>query len=203
MLSLTGWGFNIAPADIDESAIEGENPEQYVLRVAETKAKAVKEMTPNGPIIIAADTTVADEGKILGKPTDEADARHVLRSLRDRNHQVYTAISIYDPKKDRFINDLATTDVPMRNYSDDEIEAYLLTGDPFDKAGSYAIQHSEFRPVDKLEGCYANVVGLPLCHLLRQMLKMEIQKQVDLPSACQKALNYDCLIFKQVLRGNL
>lgn len=203
LLALSGWTFNVSPADVDETPIHGEEPDQYVLRVAEEKARAIKENYSHDQIIIAADTTVAHQGKILGKPVDSAEARQVLQSLRNQSHQVYTGISIYDPATDHFISDLATTDVPMRNYSDDEIDSYILTGDPFDKAGSYAIQHPEFRPVDQLEGCYANVVGLPLCHLLRNLEKLDIQSQTDLPIACQKDLGFDCPVTQQILRGDL
>ncbi len=203
LLSLSGWKFEIAPADVDETPLPGESPDLYVLRVAEDKARKVKNDLPNGSIIIAADTTVAYENGILGKPVDAEDARQVLKKLRNKSHQVYTGISIYDPVKDIFLSDLATTEVPMRNYSDEEIQTYILTGDPFDKAGSYAIQHPEFHPVENLVGCYANVVGLPLCHLLRIYNKMEIKSKTDLPSVCQKDLAYDCSITEKVLRGVL
>ena len=203
LLSLGGWKFEISPADVDETPLPGEKPDLYVLRVAEDKARKVKQALPNELIILAADTTVAYQGELLGKPVDEEDARQVLRNLRNKSHQVYTGISIYDPINDRFLNDLATTDVPMRDYSDEEIEIYILTGDPFDKAGSYAIQHPEFHPVDHLAGCYANIVGLPLCHLLRTLNQIGVQSQTDLPMACQKDLSFDCTVTEKVLRGVL
>lgn len=91
----------------------------------------------------------------------------------------------------------------MRDYSDEEIEAYIATGDPFDKAGSYAIQHPEFRPVEHLTGCYANVVGLPLCHLARAAAQFGYAAADDLPAACQMKLEYECTVFDQVLKGDL
>jgi MAF protein len=203
LLSLGGWDFEVFPADVDETPLPGEKPDHYVLRVAEQKARRVKRDYPRGSIILAADTTVAHQGKILGKPVDEEDARQTLINLRNQSHHVYTGISIYDPVYDKFLTDLATTAVPMRNYSDEEIEAYILTGDPFDKAGSYAIQHSEFHPVDNLAGCYANVVGLPLCHLLRTFTKIGLPSLTDLPQACQKDLSFDCSVSEKVLRGVL
>jgi predicted house-cleaning NTP pyrophosphatase (Maf/HAM1 superfamily) len=87
----------------------------------------------------------------------------------------------------------------MRNYSIPEIEAYIATGDPLDKAGAYAIQHPEFRPVEKLEGCYATVVGLPLCHLVRALRDLGTEVSADVPSSCQEHHNYDCPIFDQIL----
>ena len=91
----------------------------------------------------------------------------------------------------------------MRDYSDEEIEAYIETGDPFDKAGSYAIQHPDFHPVMHLSGCYANVVGLPLCHLARAFAQVGLSVADDLPAACQSALTYDCTVFDQVQEGVL
>ena len=203
LLSLGGWDFEISPADVDETPLPGEKPDHYVLRVAEFKARKVKQDFPKGSIILAADTTVAYQGEILGKPLDEEDARQTLKNLRNKSHHVYTGISIYDPLGDKFLTDLATTAVPMRDYTDEEIEAYIITGDPFDKAGSYAIQHPEFHPVDHLAGCYANVVGLPLCHLLRTLNKIGVQSLTDLPEACQKDLSFDCSVSEKVLRGVL
>jgi predicted house-cleaning NTP pyrophosphatase (Maf/HAM1 superfamily) len=87
----------------------------------------------------------------------------------------------------------------MRNYSETEISAYIATGDPSDKAGAYAIQHAGFHPVEQMEGCYANVVGLPLCHLTRTLGKLGITPDSSVPAACQEALRYQCPVFEQVL----
>ena len=172
LIQLTGWSFRVQPADVDESVLPGEPADEYVLRLAEVKARAVASYAAPGELIVAADTTVADGDEILGKPVGAAEARAVLASLRGRVHQVYTALAVYEPASDRLTTELAATDVPMREYTDEEIEAYIATGDPFDKAGSYAIQHAEFRPVENLTGCYANVVGLPLCHLVRAAARL-------------------------------
>jgi len=203
LLSLAGWMFNIVPADVDETPLPGEAPEPYVLRLAETKARAVASQGPDGQVFLAADTTVADQGKILGKPEDADEAMQMLKELRGRSHQVFTAIAVYQPELDQLYTDLAATDVPMRDYTDQEIEAYIQTGDPFDKAGSYAIQHPEFKPVDHLSGCYANVVGLPLCHLVRTLRKLDIHPGLDVPAACQQELGYDCPVYPKVLKGEL
>lgn len=209
LLALTGWQFKIMPADVDETPRNGEPADAYVFRLAQEKAQAVAVSLANADAekravyIIAADTTVADEGKILGKPQDAAEAQAMLQSLRGRTHQVYTAVSIIDFISGQTITELAATDVPMREYSQAEVDAYIASGDPFDKAGGYAIQHSEFSPVNNLAGCYANVVGLPLCHLTRAAQKMGLIPHEDIAAACQHMLAYDCKIYQKVQRGVL
>jgi len=203
LIQLTGWSFRVQPADVDESVLPGEPAEEYVLRLAEIKARAVASQAVPGELVVAADTTVADGDEILGKPADAAEARAVLASLRGRVHQVYTALAVFDPASGQLVTELAATDVPMREYTDAEIETYIATGDPFDKAGSYAIQHPQFRPVEKLTGCYANVVGLPLCHLARAATRLGAAAAENLPAACQNLLAYQCTVFDQVLKGEL
>jgi MAF protein len=203
LMALTKWAFEILPADVDETPLPGESPQAYVLRLAEGKARAAAEEIRQRDVVIAADTTVADGDQILGKPEDAGEARAMLQALRGRSHQVFTALAVYRPAADKLATDLAATEVPMRDYSDGEIEAYIASGDPFDKAGSYAIQHAEFKPVEALTGCYANVVGLPLCHLRRTMRKFGLTPQNDLPVACQAALNYQCTVFDSIDKGDL
>ena len=116
-------------------------------------------------MIIAADTTVALDDEILGKPATPEEAEMMLRRLRKRSHQVYTALAILDLSDQTRHSRLVCTDVHMRDYSDFEIADYIASGDPLDKAGAYAIQHSGFHPVDRVDGCWANVVGMPLCQL--------------------------------------
>jgi septum formation protein len=192
LLGLGGWMFHILPADVDETPYNGESAASYVLRLAEAKARAVAEQARRSELIIAADTTVADGDAILGKPADAREAFEMLDSLRGRTHQVHTAIAVHDPAAGRLLTDLASTDVPMRDYTDAEIQTYISTGDPFDKAGSYAIQHPGFKPVEQLSGCYANVVGLPLCHLERVLKKFGAASKNNIPLACQNTLGYDC-----------
>ncbi|MGD8454871.1 MAG: Maf family protein [Anaerolineales bacterium] len=203
LMDLTKWAFVVIPADVDETPLPDELPQAYVLRLAEEKARGVAKEVRRRDIIIAADTTVADQGRILGKPQNAEEARAMLQSLRGRSHQVFTALAVYQPSADALETDLAETDVPMREYSDQEIEAYIASGDPFDKAGSYAIQHPEFKPVEYLSGCYANVVGLPLCHLSRTLRKFDLLPQTDLPKTCQAALNYQCEVFELIDKGDL
>lgn len=203
LLGLGSWRFEVHPADVDETPHPGEKPPAYVLRLAEAKARAAGAAARPGQLVIAADTTVADGGQILGKPADAAEAAAMLASLRGRTHQVFTAIAVYQPETDRLETDLAATDVPMRNYTEDEVQAYIASGDPFDKAGGYAIQHPEFRPVEALSGCYANVVGLPLCHLERTLVKFGLARPKDLADSCQRALSYECDVHSLVRKGDL
>jgi len=198
LLGLLGWDFRVVPADVDEATIPGETPSDYVLRLAESKARAVGEQIGKDALIISADTTVVDGDDILGKPSDAEDADQMLRRLRGRTHQVYTGVAVHRPA-DILLTDLGATDVPMRDYTGDEMRAYIASGDPLDKAGAYAIQHAGFDPVDGLQGCYANVVGLPLCHLARTLSKIGLEPDVNVPEVCQNALGYQCPVYNLIL----
>ena len=202
LLALGGWSFTLAPAEVDERPLPDEAAADYVLRLAQEKARAAAQSGADG-LVLAADTTVVDEGAILGKPADAAEARSMLRQLRGRTHQVYTALAVLRSTDGRLLTDRCVTDVPMRRYSDAEMEAYVGSGDPLDKAGAYAIQHAGFHPVEKLAGCYANVVGLPLCHLARTLRKLDVRPAADIPSACQAALGYRCPVYARVLSGEI
>lgn len=199
LLGLTGLDFQVVPADVDETPFQDEAPPNYVRRLAAAKALAVSTQFGRDKLVIAADTTVVDGSQILGKPIDDQDATCMLRQLRGRTHQVYTAIAVaYGGKLDV---DLCWTDVPMRLYSDDEIQAYISTGDPLDKAGAYAIQNAGFHPVENLKGCYANVVGLPLCHLSRALQKLEIFSNTGIAQTCQGTLGYQCPVYELILHS--
>lgn len=209
LLRLGGWVFLSQPADVDESQQPGEAPGMYVLRLAESKARAcaesvhVAQIPLWGTVILAADTAVVDEKTILGKPKDRSEAVEMLRGLRRHTHQVHTGIVLLRPSDERLVTDLCVTDVPMRAYRDDEIEAYVATGDPFDKAGAYGIQNRGFHPVEVLSGCYASVMGLPLCHLTRSLRKLDIAPRTDITAECQSALSYACPISSAVLDGEM
>ncbi len=125
----------------------------------------------------------------------------MLKQLRGRMHQVYTGLVVYRKRDGKTLTELSITDVPMRDYSDDEIRAYIKTGDPMDKAGAYAIQHPDFQPVHSMQGCYASVMGLPMCHLLRALKKFDVTPAADVPAACQSLLDYDCRVSSAILRG--
>lgn len=183
LVASLGIPFTVIKPDIDESQRSGEPPLDYVRRLSREKAETVALLlsgSNSAPVVLAADTVVilgADTlgveagGDILGKPLDAGDARATLRRLRDRTHQVCTAITLHMVKKEGVVSALqpitrlTRTAVTMRAYTDAEIDAYIATGDPFDKAGGYAIQHPVFKPVARIDGCYTNVVGLPVCAL--------------------------------------
>jgi septum formation protein len=202
LVGLTSLPFQIYPGKLDETQYPGEQPAAYVLRLAEEKARAVAAQVDPGSFILAADTIVVDGLDVLGKPAGTVEAAQVLRRLRGRSHTVLTAIALYRASDGRLLVDLCETLVPMREYSEAEIEAYVASGDPLDKAGSYAIQNRQFHPVERLSGCYANVVGLPLCHLARSLRKLGIEPRTDVPATCQTYLAYDCPVFREILTGH-
>ncbi len=199
LLALTDLPFMVSAADVDESQLENETPSDYVLRLAEKKARAIQ--ADADQIVLGSDTTVVDGMDILGKPADDAEAVAMLTRLRGRTHQVYTGVALLRMSDGLLLKDLCVTDVPIRDYSDDEIRAYVATGDPLDKAGAYAIQHPEFHPVASMSGCYASVMGLPLCHVTRMLRKMGIDTNADVPMGCQQLLEYRCPVYEKILNG--
>ncbi len=202
LLGLGGVAFTVQAADINEDVLPGEGAIDYVARVAREKAETVRARTGDGSaVILAADTTVVLDGQILGKPADANEARDVLKALRGRSHMVYTGFTLL--KEGAEHSGVAATEVPMREYTDAEIDAYVATGNPLDKAGSYAIQHAEFHPVAAMHECYANVVGLPLCHVKRSLELWDMEFATDLPAACQAHLGYDCPVTKKILNWEL
>ena len=199
LLALADWMFHIVVTDVDESLRVNESPAEYVLRLAETKARAITAHPDQ--IILAADTTVVDGGNILGKPKDNMDAFAMLTRLRGHTHQVYTGVALLRLSDGFLLKELCITDVPMRNYSEEEMQAYIQTGDPLDKAGAYAIQHPQFRPVASMSGCYASVMGLPMCHVVRMLRKLDIPPHADVPVKCQTLLEYHCPVSRTILSG--
>jgi MAF protein len=200
LLSLGNLPFEILVSNTDESLQSGESPAQYVLRLAEAKAWAVSGKARAEHVIIGSDTSVVMDGDILGKPADQEEARSMLKRLQNRSHEVYTAIAVLRVSDQKLITDLCITSVPMRDYSDAEIDAYVNTGDPLDKAGAYAIQHAQFKPVASMSGCYASVMGLPLCHVMKTLRQFDIHFDASLPHNCQTLLKYDCPVSESILK---
>ena len=159
-----GLPFNIHTADIDETPHPQEAPSDLVRRLSREKAQAVAKEHPQA-LVIAADTIVVLDGEILGKPLSPAHAKETLIRLRNRKHLVYSAITLTGPKDTVEYTALNQSVVKMRSYTNAQIDAYIATGDPMDKAGAYAIQHPDFAPVARLSGCYASVMGFPLADL--------------------------------------
>ncbi len=202
LFALMNAPFRAISPDVDESRQEGEPPRAYVLRLAETKARAASAFAKDEELILAADTIVADGEDILGKPATAAEAESMLRHLRGRVHQVYTGIALFRPRDSWLVRDISVTDVLMRNYTDEEIRAYIQSGDPMDKAGAYAIQHTQFHPVQEIRGCYAGVMGLPLCHLARLLRDAGIAHFPDIAENCQRALGQKCSVFHEILENS-
>ncbi len=200
-MALGNWTFTVSVTDVDETQRPGEFPADYVLRLAEDKARAAGARGSSADLIVAADTTVVDGEALLGKPAQVAEAIAMLKQLRGRRHQVYTGLAILHVSTGRLLKDLCVTDVPMRDYSDEEIDRYVRSGDPLDKAGAYAIQHDQFHPVAGLAGCFASVMGLPLCHLLRLLDKLGLAHDPAVPANCQTYLSYRCPVSAAILRG--
>lgn len=199
LLAVAGYEFRLAPVSINEDVLPGEEPVAYVRRLAEAKARAAAHLAGPDEVILAADTTVADEDGILAKPVDATDAGVMLTRLRGHDHQVYTALALYWPAQDRLLLDACATRVTMRDYSLAEQQEYIASGDPLDKAGAYAIQHAGFHPVEALQGCYANVVGLPMC-LLGAMLRQFGQRPPAGLPLCPED-DIDCPICAALARG--
>jgi septum formation protein len=177
LLASLGVTFTVVKTDLDETQYEGEAPLDYVRRLSVEKATAALSMIEGESdlMVLAADTIVILDGAILGKPADVVEACKMLVALRNRSHTVCTGLTLmrvdrHNGSQPTSITELTTTTVTMRDYSDEELDAYIATGDPFDKAGGYAIQHEGFHPTAEIEGSYTNVMGLPL-ETLQAMLK--------------------------------
>lgn len=205
LMALTGWDVEICPVNVDEAVHNDELAQAVAVRLARKKARAAATGYSDGKLVLAADTVVSDSGTILGKPADEKDAERMLLMLRDREHEVVTALAFLPPASRDEIVETCTTVVPMRAYDIEALQAYIQGGSPLDKAGAYGIQDREFNPVElnKMEGCFANVMGLPLCHLKRAMEKLGYKLAIDLPSRCSDFTGYDCSVYPEILRGNL
>lgn len=163
----------IVPSGVDEPPPDQEeSAEEYVANTASVKARAVASNGHSEALVIGADTSVVLEGKILGKPVDEAEARVMLTALRGRSHRVVTGVTV--SRDGAAASSVTSSDVAMREYSDAQIEAYIESGEPFDKAGGYAIQDPVFAPVSALSGCYLNVVGFPLCEVKRLIAEVGV-----------------------------
>ena len=201
LMGLLGLPFKVMVADVDEDSITDPDPAVNVVETARLKAVTIAARHPDPAIIIASDTTVALEGKMLNKPADEAEAWAMLQALRGRVHHVHTGLVLLHTVTGQLLTDVATVEVPMRAYNNAEIAAYIATGDPMDKAGAYAIQHGQFQPVLRLEGCFAAVMGFPLCHLTRLLRRMGVEVKVDIAAACQRHNQYDCPVYATILNA--
>jgi len=172
ILANAGLPFSVLSSAVDESPYPGEAPAALVQRLANAKADLVTARAVGPAIILAADTVVVLDDKILGKPSSTEDARHMLQQLSGRTHTVLTGVALVrlpDGERRQFIE---STLVHCRPITDEELSSYLATGEPYDKAGAYAIQGQAGRYIPRIEGCYFNVVGLPLSRVLTELKTM-------------------------------
>ena len=170
LLKQAGLSFVVVPSDVNESAFTLTSPENYVKTLAKAKAKQVSENYPES-WVIGADTVVMIDNTILGKPISRADARVLLKQLSGKIHQVYTGYCICWKSKRRNFSEVIKTDVRFKNLTEAEIEWYIHTEEPFDKAGAYAIQGLGTFLVKSVNGSYTNVVGLPVCEVIEFLIK--------------------------------
>jgi septum formation protein len=173
LLTQAGFEFQVHPAHIPEDPRPGEEPVAYVTRLAREKAQTafarLAEESPSGLVVLGADTTVTVDGEILGKPEDAADAARMLRMLSGRSHLVVTGVAVVTAQSTEVASEV--TAVRFLTLSEAEIEAYVASGEPMDKAGAYGIQGRAARWIPRIDGCYFNVVGLPLA-LVSTMLEV-------------------------------
>jgi len=201
LLSLLGLDYEVLPSEIDETRLDGESPVDYVLRLANAKSLAAARLVSPEDMVIGADTAVVDGSDILGKPEDAAQAEAMLERLRGRAHLVYSGLSVRYGGGEKLLTDWCVTQVVMREYSRREIRTYIESGDPLDKAGAYAIQHTSFDPVERITGCFANVVGLPLCHLADLLRKIGLPPANDVTANCRAGLGYACQLVETILKN--
>ncbi len=190
LLAALGLPFRCVPASIDEASAPQEAPEALCCRLSLEKAQAILRDFPDATVI-GADTIVVLDGMILGKPASPADAIAMLRALRGRPHEVLSAVSVCQtgaPPRQH----LERSKVWMRAYTEAEIQAYVASGDPLDKAGAYAIQHPGFHPVARWEGCYASIVGLPLAAIARLLVHAGWRSPVAAAEACRRVTGVAC-----------
>jgi septum formation protein len=185
LLTQTGLKFTVAPANLNEDLLPEEAAAAYVQRLAEEKAQAVwnthrSSDTSDDPLIVlGADTCVVCDGQILGKPVNTPDARRMLELLSGRTHAVLTGLAAVTGKK--IVRDVEVTQVTFNQLTDAEIAQYISSGEPLDKAGAYAIQGYAARWIPRIEGCYFNVVGLPIARTITLLAEAEAPTAIDKP----------------------
>lgn len=202
-MRLLGHPFRAVSADVDESLVTDPDPAVNVVETARMKAVAIADQMrrANGTaaaVIVAADTTVALAGEMLGKPVDAAEARLMLRALRAQPHEVHTGVVLLDLASGREVSGVNTAVVTMRGYSDAEIDTYIASGDPMDKAGAYGIQHPDFRPVARLDGCFMGVMGLSVCHLIQLFAELGVDVAAEGTAVAAAHQQYPCRLFDAI-----
>ena len=202
LLSLCGYPFQVMAADVDETIVHIPDPAENTIKTAQLKAEAIannqSETGTGRVIIVAADTTVALENQMLGKPADPGEARRMLRVLRGIEHKVYTGMVLIEVETREEITGVHAASVFLRHYTDKEIDRYIASGDPLDKAGAYAIQHPRFRPADSLNGCYLGVMGLSVCQLLLLLREFNVPLLADINALKDAHNHYPCPLLSEL-----
>jgi len=162
--------FEVIPSEVDEKLLDGESPEVHVLRLSREKALEVSRGNP-GRWVLGADTVVIIDGKILGKPETPGEAKRMLGMLSDREHRVITGFAIVKGDEGVIVNDTVESSVIFKDISRDEMDWYIRTSEPYDKAGGYAVQGKASFFIKEIRGSYTNVIGLPLCEVITAMEK--------------------------------
>jgi septum formation protein len=178
LLKQMGLDFDVIPSRIEESFVKEESPKKHVLRLAEAKALDIGSQYPDR-WVIAADTIVYIDHSILGKPKNREETMKMLRRLSGKEHRVLTGFSVHHLEKGKGDREVVETAVKVKRLTPDEMEWYIQTGEPFDKAGGYAIQGIGSFMIESIRGSYTNVVGLPLCELIEMMNRLGALKISD------------------------
>ena len=165
LLTLMGLQFDIIPADVDETFFEGENPREHVLRLSTEKAQSVSILHPDA-WVMGADTIVAINGEVLGKPRTEEEAKEMLGKLSGQTHTVYTGFTLIKKSADIIISEAIDSSVRFRRIPEDEMSWYAALEEPYDKAGGYAVQGMGAFFIREIHGSHTNVMGLPLCEVV-------------------------------------
>jgi len=173
LLEKAGLSIAVIPSRFDETSVVMNAPEAYVKTLAEAKAGEIADRFEDR-WVIGADTIVTVDGSVLGKPASPSNARTMLQQLSGRIHQVYTGFCICCRQRNRFFSNVVKTDVLFKTLSEAEIQWYIQTGEPFDKAGAYAIQGIGTFLVKRIEGSYTNVVGLPVCEVIEFLIAEKV-----------------------------
>lgn len=191
LLACLGVPFRAAPAAVreDVARLPGESPASFAMRLAAAKTLDVATRNTDA-VVLGADTIVVAGRSVLGKPRDTAHAREMLRRLRGARHRVITGVALALPAGGGLLTAHEETVVHFRRYTRTEVEAYIASSDPMDKAGAYAIQHQIFQPASRVEGCLLNVIGLPLCLVARLLKEAGLQPlppvECAVPGPCQR-----------------
>ena len=183
----------ISPHFIERHPLNFESPMEYVIRMSLLKSLSVASRVDNDSLIIGSDTVVVYQSKFYLKPVDSDDALLMLKSLRNKSHEVYTGICLISMGSKKVITDFEKTIVNMRDFSSEEIFQYIESGEYADKAGSYAIQSDRFNPVESISGCYPSVVGFPVCKIAKCLDQFNIKIQIEHINDFKKCTNCELI----------